>query len=81
MTKTHGNTHGGDKWGNATLKNELKSLRYVGVMLVLQCTRRDASKKLKIHGHKIAQFTTQTGAKQPNFSRVSSAMISYLSSS
>jgi molybdenum-dependent DNA-binding transcriptional regulator ModE len=38
MTKTHGNTHGGDKWGKATLKSELE--KYMSeYMLVLQCTR------------------------------------------
>jgi hypothetical protein len=38
MTKTHGNTHDGDKRGKATLKSELKKylLEY---MLVLQCIR------------------------------------------
>ena len=84
MTKTHGNTHGGDKWGNATLKNELKSLRYVRVMLVLQCTRRDASKKLKETGTRLLKLLRKHAQKQLKTTKlcriITNAMISYLSS-
>jgi hypothetical protein len=42
MTKTHRNTHGGDKRGKATLKSELKK-KYVGVYAHVAMHKRDAS--------------------------------------
>ena len=58
MTKRPTETHTVEINGaNATLKLSSK-LWYVGVMLVLQLHRRDASKTLKVYGHKIAQCTS-----------------------
>jgi hypothetical protein len=42
MTKTHGNTHGGDKRGTTTLESELKKV-YVGVYARVAMHKRDAS--------------------------------------
>jgi hypothetical protein len=53
MTKTHGNTHGGDKRGKATLKSELKKLRYVGGTLVVAKHKRDASNGSKKTGTRL----------------------------
>ena len=58
MTKRRTETHTVEINGaNATLKLSSK-LWYVGVMLMLQLHRRDASKMLKVYGHKIAQSTS-----------------------
>jgi hypothetical protein len=42
MIKTHGNTHGGDKRGKATLKSDLEKV-YVGVYARVAMHKRDAS--------------------------------------
>jgi hypothetical protein len=42
MTKTHGNTYGGDKRGKETLKSELKNI-FVGVYARVAMHKRDAS--------------------------------------
>ena len=44
--------------GQCNSEKEHKNMVYVGVKLVLQCTGRDASKKLNVYGHKIAQSTS-----------------------
>jgi hypothetical protein len=49
MTKTHRNTKGGDKWGKATLKSELKIV-YIGVYARVAMHKKDASNTKMIRG-------------------------------
>ena len=70
--------------GQCNSENELRILRYVGVMLVLQCTRRDASKKLKETGTRLLKLLRKHAQKQLKTTKlcriITNAMISYLSS-
>ena len=70
--------------GQCNSENELNILRYVGVMLVLQCTRRDASKKLKETGTRLLKLLRKHAQKQLKTTKlcriITNAMISYLSS-